>query len=329
MNESYHIIVTYIKMHACMHTYISYMHTYHTCIHTYWYTLLFCRTNHPKSKIGTDDSRKALKDMAEAYNSLSDAELAKLVAEADKQNIAREKLLHKPISNRVNEEACDSHLRASQVQRLNQARLDISLHEVVGSSIWDSGLALGDHVCALKPCFVSSQLGNEAEVQAFMSKHLGYDPTIEKNPDNIPSFSRSCMWFNYGLCEQDGSYSAVKVLMGQLHAALSFRRLGTSPFILHFDTGASSSRSTAPESESWMVISTVTAKPISYTGVCMSVVQGLRFSIKTTPDNVPCILSVNVAIKELHDQFLKKGGSPEAFSLEAWVSQKDNNNNYN
>ena len=309
-----------------MHTYHTCIHTYHTCIHTYWHIGTHCFFVGPtiqRARLGQMTHAKHWKIWQRHTTVCLMLSLQNWWQRRINRILLGEKLLHKPISNRVNEEACDSHLRASQIQRLNQARLDISLHDVVGSSIWDSGLALGDHVCALKPCFVSSQLGNEAEVQAFMSKHLGYDPTIEKNPDNIPSFSRSCTWFNYGLCEQDGSYSAVKVLMGQLHAALSFRKLGTSPFILHFDTGASSSRSTAPESESWMVISTVTAKPISYTGVCMSVVQGLRFSIKTTPDNVPCILSVNVAIKELHDQFLKKGGSPEAFSLEAWVSQKD------
>ena len=139
------------------------------------------RSSHPQAKVGSAESKYALKRMAEAYHKLSHPEVEKLKAEAALQNAARQNLLSSPLSDRTAvDEASDVKLRASQVQRLNQSRLDVSLQQVTGHRIWNKGLGLADHVCALKPSFVSEHFGKEQHVDEIYLQHFRYDPTIEK-----------------------------------------------------------------------------------------------------------------------------------------------------
>ena len=97
-------------------------------------------------KVGTHDSKLALKEMAAAYRRLSAAELSKLKDDAFQVNELRRDFLKQPIQSDVNTEANASELTRSQIHRLSQARLDVSLQSVTSNAIWQNGLGLSDHV---------------------------------------------------------------------------------------------------------------------------------------------------------------------------------------
>ena len=118
------------------------------------------RSQHPQAKVGICDFKEALKDMGKAYQKLSHAKLAELKREAVRLTAERNALLSVPVSDRsAAMEASGTDLRPSQVKRTYQKRLDISLHQVTGHNSWDHGFALSDHVCALKPSFVTPYIG--------------------------------------------------------------------------------------------------------------------------------------------------------------------------
>ena len=268
------------------------------------------RTDAPRTKVGTDESKSSLKNLGKAYSRLSDAALADLKAEAAKMNASREKLLTTPIASKAVQEAESSDLRPSQVQRLNQPRLDISLHMVTGHDVWSPGLGLGDHVCALKPSYVCQQTENFEAMSEFSKKTLRYDPGIEKNSEDMPNFSRSCLWANSGICSEDPFFNMVKNLVGQFDMVFSNYKLGGSPFIVQFKQGMS-----VPFDSSWIVIGAATAKPVSYTGVHLYVEQGLKLSIKTN-NNIPHVGSVNQLFRDLLQKYShSNNGSQHGFSL--------------
>lgn len=278
------------------------------------------RKNHPRAKIGTEDSNAALKEMGKAYNLLSRAELDELQAEAAKVNAAREELMQCPFSNKSGQyEAHDSNLRKSQVDRLNQRRLDVTLRKMTDHSIWSQGLGLGDHICALKPCFIAERLDTESEsnVTDFFQEHMKYDSNIIKNDETLPGFSKSCLWTNGGICERDRHYKMVKDMVWQLHSILAQQKIGAHPFILCLKPTSDSSDGMIDAL--WMVVGSATARPITFTGIRLFKVLDLRFGFQTD-ENRPVTGSVHVAVKELLQKHVAAGVSVIDISLQVgWV----------
>lgn len=280
-----------------------------------WFLDITPRSEHPNAKIGTDDSKDSLEKMAKAYKQLSNDERSQLKGEAGRINAARVMLMARPLSAKAGTEANDVGLRSSQVQRLNQPRLDISLHSVTGHKVWNHGLGLSDHVCALKPSFVRQYCQRTQDfnhMSDFAKKLLRYDSKIQKNPDNMPTFFRSCLWTNCGVCEQDPLFSTVKTLVGQFDLVFSSYKLGVSPFIVKFAFPRGHRLSVDPV---WIIIGAVTSKPISFTGIHLTVQQGLKLIIKTH-SNVPCAGSLHQLFRDLLHKYRANSGSPEDFSLQ-------------
>ncbi len=267
------------------------------------------RNNHPKAKVGTEESNAALKEMGRAYNMLSQSELDELKAEAAKSNLSRTELLQCPFSDKsAIDEARASDLRKSQVDRINQRRLDLTLRKMTDHSIWNRGLGLCDHICALKPCFIAEHLDAESDVTNFYQEHMKYDANIQKNDDPLPGFSKSCMWTNGGICERDPHYDVVKDLVGQLHSMFAPQKIGTYPFILCLEPISGSSDAL------WIVVGSATARPISYTGIRLFKVLDLRFGFQTD-ENRPATGSVHLALKEVLQKHVADGGSINDISL--------------
>ena len=221
--------------------------------------------------------------MAAAYSQLSVAQVSELKTAAAAINSEREKLLAAPLTDSAADR--NSSMTQSQKDRLNQARLDISLQQVTGHAAWSNGLGLGDHVSALRPSYVTDHLGYEEQMVQVFKKSFASDMSIQKNNDVAASFSRSCLWGNSGICEKDPSFEHVKTLIGQFHMAIGARKYGTSPFIVKLhprmvsDRGSSSSREEG--FSVWMVIGAVQSKPISYTGIKLFVMDGWRLGMQT------------------------------------------------
>ena len=239
--------------------------------------------------------------MGEAYRQLPHAELQALKQEATRLSSNRNTLLTVPVSNQsASIEASGTDLRPSQVQRTYQKRLDISLQQVTGHNSWDHGLALSDHVCALKPSFVRPHIGHEDAIYDFSRDLLHYDGSVVKNDDNLPVFCRSCRWANFGICKEDQFYILLRDLIRQFNTVFSVRKFGvsSSPFVvkLHLVYPHRSSSSTEPShlgsDPTWVVIGAATSKPVSYTGILLFVKDGLKFGIKTDR-NIPCADSLH------------------------------------
>ena len=263
--------------------------------------------------------------MGKAYQKLSHAELAELKREAVRLTAERNALLSVPVSDRsAAMEASGTDLRPSQVKRTYQKRLDISLHQVTGHNSWDHGFALSDHVCALKPSFVTPYIGKEDAMYDLSKHHLHYDASVVKNDDDLPAFSRTCRWANCGICREDAFYDLVKDLVRQFDIVFSSRKFGvaSSPFVvkLHLvytDRASSSSEQShhLGNDPTWVVIGAVTAKPVSYTGIRLFVNTGLNFGIKTD-NNIPCGDSLHRIFKELIGKHVSNGGSKEDISAQ-------------
>lgn len=121
----------------------------------------------------------------------------------------------------------------------------------------------------------------------------------------MPSFSRTCLWGNSGVCEADAEFGTVKKLVDQFHTlSVSFKLIG-SPFIVRLclcSGSASSGSCDAPPPARldpvWLVIGCVTGKPISHIGIRLFVEQGSRLAIKTI-SNIPCIESMHMVLRDL------------------------------
>ena len=66
------------------------MNPYLSRIYRTFILMLGPRTDAPRTKVGTDESKSSLKNLGKAYSRLSDAALADLKAEAAKMNASRE-----------------------------------------------------------------------------------------------------------------------------------------------------------------------------------------------------------------------------------------------
>ena len=267
-----------------------------------------------------------MKDLGEEFRKLSKAELNELQTEANRLNIERQTLLKTPIASTSQKELDSTSLRPSQLHRLNQHRLNCTLNQVTEHKTWHMGLGLADHVCALKPSFVDKYLGNgkEDEIHEFYKQHMAYDSKIEKNEENLPSFSRTCMWTSFGVCERDELHSLTRTLVGQFDTAFSVCKFGSCglPFIVRLQP-TSTSTSTPASSDSrvsghndnddpiWIVIGSVTSRPISFTGILLYPQRGLKLGIKTIA-NVPCVTSLHVLFRDL----VRKQGTKEKFSMQ-------------
>lgn len=239
------------------------------------------RSEHGSAKIGSEESKKSLKQMSCAYHELSVAERQQLDTEAAIMNARRQKLLQNPIADQhdASEEAKGADLRVSQVHRLNQARLDKTLKQVIDHPAWRGGLGLSDHVSALKAAFVENCQLSDAEINEDFKQFMSYDPEVAKNTDT-PPFSRPCRWSNGGLCQKEPLFGQVLCLVRQLDEALHARKLGGKPIFLKLTPAEAAASSSSDSLPVWILLGCVSRRPVGQIGICFYALGNGSFGIK-------------------------------------------------
>lgn len=168
------------------------------------------------------------KEIAHQWGTLSEEERQRYDVLATKMQSERSHLVRQPLNVDLDSAAsqCDSQdsqvsvskqlLNPKQVGRLNQARLDASLAQVVRHSAWSHGLGISDHICALKPQHVDMSM-DPASLDAQYHEYFGFDSKIVQNPP-LPPFDRACTFQNGGICTQSRYFKYVSKLAAQLDA---------------------------------------------------------------------------------------------------------------
>ena len=131
-------------------------------------------------------------------------------AEANKLQQARSILVQSSLRNAAaTGAALEAGLGQDQVKRINCVRLSKTAQDLAGQPVWSSGLGIWNHHAALKPDLVQEL--DRATLASQNRELFVYDPTIVPNPPKLPSFSRSCLWHNAGVCQMDVASEGVSL----------------------------------------------------------------------------------------------------------------------
>ena len=165
------------------------------------------------------------------------------------------------------EEAAGSELTKSQAQRLNNARLDGTLESFANHPCWQKGLALGDHICALKASLLlplDADKGTWRELRSRHSAAFGYDG-CRKNPKPMPSFMRACYTQHAGVCQQQPHFATLQCLVAGFDAGIKTKKLGAEPFLARMaPRGSEDALSTT-----WLVVAGVCLRPLCHSVIHM------------------------------------------------------------
>ena len=252
--------------------------------------------NHGNVQVGSEDSKKANKAVGQAWAKMSYAERRKFQDEAHKIQAARDELKACPFDT-VQKEASTKNLRTSQVHRLNHTRLDETLSEVSKHPVWDQGLALGDHISALRGQFVDAV---EKDEVAQKSRHFfGYDEEVFAN-GTLPSFSRSCMWA-HSICESEKWYSQACRLVSQIDAGIMSKQLVGRPVLMRLQPSQSSSSCSADSTSTpdrWVILGCMTRKPISHILIHLYLISDTRLGFKVA-SGTPVLGTMHQLIRDM------------------------------
>lgn len=146
-----------------------------------------CRTHHSKTQVGTAEAINSNKLVGKAWASLPQTERQQFAVAASRMQAARTQLKARSFGNaKASEEADECNLRESQVHRINHSRLDGTLSLVAEHGAWDQGLALSDHISALRANFLD--VVTQEEASGWFAQYFGYDSEVFKN-GTLPIFS--------------------------------------------------------------------------------------------------------------------------------------------
>ena len=189
--------------------------------------------------------------ISKQWSELSPDERAHFQAEANRMQRARVELMSQPLREKETDETNDG-LRASQVHRLNNARLDPSLRKIAEHPCWQAGLALSNHVCALRPEHISSEQ-REALIEAYRDV-FAYDGTVSANP-RLPSYAQPCLSTGAGICRSSPLFNHVDCLVRQLDSILAAAGLRQTVTLVRLTPETA-------EASTWFVVGCVGLRPV-------------------------------------------------------------------
>lgn len=232
---------------------------------------------------------------------MTPAQKAPFLRRAQQEENERQKLKSTAFS-RAEEEA-DSEPAAvgishAQQKRLNHARLDKSLGQVVNHPIWSHGLALSDHVAALKASYVSMDQAEQSDLKAFQ-----YDSEPTPNPQ-LPAFRRACLQSGM-TCASSKYLTPVKSLVGDLDTMIHYNELQGKPLLLHLQPCGHASSGT------WVLIGCVCRRPVVHVGTSMVCVSESRRAFRPPQlwlgfkleERRPCFTTSHLLFEELPERY--------------------------
>ena len=210
-------------------------------------------------RLSSAENRQRSGNIGLRWGQMTDEQKAPYVEEARRMQEARNSLKGKGLEGRgARQEATEeTGLSASQVKRLNHARLDQTLQQVSSHKAWQGGLGIADHVAALRAAHVIP-VPDPAAMQGVKRKFdeaFTYNSHVVPNPP-LPTFIRPCCTVHAGTCQADAHFDHVNKLAQQFHEGMLGQKLGGAPFLVEIQT-----LSHRPAADVWVIVATVALRP--------------------------------------------------------------------
>ena len=179
------------------------------------------------------------------------------------------------------DDAATSKLSLPQVKRLSGHRLDQTLSQVSSHAAWSSGLALSDHVCALRSSMVLDSTKEARDlIRPEFEKAFNFDSEILQNPEPIPMFKRSCATVHGGICAGDPHFKTIVKMAARFHSEVTGHKLAGSPFLVRLRVSDAEPAASAP-AETWLLVAAVCHRPLCHSLMHMLKSQHqLRFALQ-------------------------------------------------
>ena len=246
--------------------------------------------------------------VSKSWRELSAEERGRFQAEADRMQRARVELMSEPLR-------CDEQkdgLRGSQMQRLNNARLDPSLRKISDHCAWQSGLGLGNHVCALKAEHVWS--AKREEINDAFQGIFAYDGSVSANPA-LPAYQQPCCSTGGGVCRSSATFNHVDQLVRQLDATLAGAQLRQSVSLVRLTPLTEDDVETVAE-RLWFLVGCVGLRPLVHTVVSL-MPAGLNQLAINVEQGRPKISTSHRLLWTALQRHTAAGRSAQDFSAEA------------
>ena len=211
-------------------------------------------------QIGTEQHKELLKRVQAEWHALSEAERSVYDRKAAEQDVERAALAQQTLTEATAEPAGKSALSSSQKKRLGQHQLNSSLRALAGHPVWQTGLALSDHISALRANLVQHLDHGDSHLDAF-----DYMPHMECNPAELPHMFSCCAEAHAGICKsQDRFFSAVETMCRQFQRAMEVHKLQVPVMFRVLVDTASSSSSRDGSSPTWLLLGCVGKRPLCH-----------------------------------------------------------------
>ena len=220
-------------------------------------------------KVGSNEHRAINRQVSDAWKSLSAEQKGAYRAKAAQIQQQRQQLQGQSLSGpsaAADAATGDCELSAAQIKRLTSGRLDKTLSQISGHSCWDSGLALADHIAALRSSLVKvpEDCAGMTAAREAHRKTFDHDPEILPNPKKSPTYMRPCATREAGTCVADAGYSATLALVSQFDTALQQVKLVGAPVLVQFNVQLQHDVDRVLAAEHWMVLAGVSRRPLCH-----------------------------------------------------------------
>ena len=270
-----------------------------------------------RRRLSADENSSLNKRMADEWKALPQEQKVFFQQQADETQAARLALAKTALETSAMEEAdMSERLSLPQIKRLNHTRLDLSLTKISEHSSWNMGLALSDHISALRASLLLD-VPNAAALARLKDEYeacFSYDPAIQQNEKNMPAFLRACCAACAGTCKADAGFETVSKMIQQFHSFLQRHKLGGSPFIASLKPLVEESVAT-----SWCVVAIVALRPLCHT-LCHMFEEGglLRLSLR---DGQLHMGTMHQLLRSIVQSHLARAGDAGTLSVEATRSK--------
>ena len=256
-------------------------------------------------RVGSSAADSINKTIGDRWRSMTEEEKLPFAAKADQVQRERDALKSRPLRARETNDV----LSGSQLQRLNNARVDPSLQQVAQHPAWKAGLGLSDHVSALRPEHIWNAADRNDMTVAFRNI-FAYDPTIHAN-EQLYGFEQPCGVACGGTCKEEPCFPLVASLVKDLDNALQAAGLRDRPALV----------SVVPQQEpdsprTWFLVGCVSRRNLAHCIISLVQTESQKLSLHVERGQ-PGMGTTHRIFKSLLLRHVSLGGVGSEFAAEA------------
>lgn len=185
-------------------------------------------------------------------------------------------------------------LTPSQVKRARRNQVGSALSKIADHPAWGSGLALGDHMAALRADLVTKGIEEMTvtEVSNEVDRVFGFDRSVYENTATSEDWRVPCWTSSNGVCAKSKEHSLVKTLVHQFQSVLRAKKMDDCiPLVrLSLCPHLGSSNATPSDSQ-WFLLGCASYRPLGHVliklfqeteGVFNFAVKNMKLDIRTS-----------------------------------------------